>query len=118
MNINATVFVQALNFGLTYFYLKKILFKPIFQRIQQKERAKETLNKTLKEKEQNLLRLKNEKIEQLIQFRLYLKKYYELKQTQQQEIPTTLVYQKNEARLNTLTQQGTTLLIEKVPYAY
>lgn len=118
MNINATVFIQALNFGLTYFYLKKVLFKPIFQRIQQKEQAKNMLKKTLKDKEEYLLSLKNEKIKQLTQFRLYLKKYYELKHLEPKEISSTLIYKKDEVRLSKLTQQGTNLLIEKVPYAY
>lgn len=117
MNINATVFIQAFNFGLTYFFLKKILFKPIVERIQQKDAAKIMLQKTLKEKEQLLIHLKDEKIAQLQQFRMYLQKYYLIKKPDLKTIPAALSYQKNTTKLEQLSRQGTQLLVERVPHA-
>ena len=116
--INATVFVQAINFGITYLFLKKILFKPIVQRIEQKEAAKVMLLDALKAKDAFLLHLQNEKDENLEQFRNSAKKFYTVDVTAQQQLPVTIAYKKNSAHQEDMVIQTRELLVKKVPYAY
>lgn len=118
MHINATVFIQAINFGITYLFLRKILFKPVVQRIKQKEAAKTMLLGTLKDKEALLLNLQNEKAENLQTFRQNSKKLYTLDVICKQEIPATIAYKKDLVFQEQLIAQTREFLVKKVPHAY
>jgi hypothetical protein len=118
MHINATVFIQAINFGITYFFLRKILFKPVVQRIKQKETAKNMLLSTLKDKETLLLDLQNEKTENLQMFRQNSKKFYMIDVICEQEIPAIISYKKDLAFQEQLIAQTKAFLVNKVPHAY
>lgn len=116
--INATVIVQAFNFGITYLFLKKILFKPIVQRIEQKEAAKKMLLDALKAKDVALLNLQNEKDENLEQFRASAKKFYAVDVDAEQEVPLAIAYKKNSEHQEDMVKKTKELLVKKVPYAY
>lgn len=118
MHINATVFIQAINFGITYLFLRKVLFKPVVQRIKQKETAKNMLLSAIKEKEVLLHALQNEKQENLVSFRQNSKKFYTIDVTCKQEIPTMPAYCKNTKAQEQLIAQTKQLLVAKVPHAY
>jgi hypothetical protein len=121
--INATVLIQATNFGITYLFLRNVLFKPIVQRIKQKEDAKIMLQKKLKEQEEHLVLLQNEKAAHLEQFKQNAKKFYTIDVTSELDqhigqIPTITSYKKNAELTEKMVKQTKELLVKKVPYAY
>lgn len=121
--INATVFIQAINFFITYLFLKKVFFAPIVRRIMQKEDAKTKMLRVLKEKEALLLTLQNEKTENLEQFRQETRKYYAIDVTAHQDASLeqrlgTITYKKDVDQQDKMVEQTKKLLIKKVPYAY
>lgn len=118
MQINATVFVQAINFGITYLFLRKVLFKPVVQRIKQKETAKNMLLDKLKDKEMLLGRLQNEKTEKLERFRQSAKRFYTIDTATKQEMPAVMSYKKDPERQATIIATTKELLVKKVPHAY
>ncbi len=118
MHINATVFIQAINFGITYIFLKNVLFTPVVQRITQKETAKATLLAALKDKEMLLLVLQNEKTDNLQAFRQNTKKFYAIDVACDQEVPATIAYKKDIALQEKIIAQTKALLVKRVPHAY
>ncbi len=118
MNINATVFIQAVNFGITYLFLKKVLFKPIVQRIEQKESAKEKMLGTIKNRETRLLDLQNEKTENLQTFRLNAKKFYDIDITCEQKVPAMINYKKDPELQEKIIEYTKARLVKMVPHAY
>ncbi len=118
MHINATFFIQVINFGITYFFLKRILFKPFVQRIKQKESAKTMLQGILKEKDVLLSQLQHEKTQQLEQFRRNAKNFYTIATSAEQEIPEIAMYKKDVSLQEKLIQQTKECLIQRVPHVY
>ena len=118
MHINATVFIQAINFGVTYFFLKNILLKPLVLQIKQKEAAKAAFIDLLKNKEIQLVDLQNEITENLKVFRQNSKKFYTIDAITEQEKVIAIAYQKDLSLLNKIAQQTKDYLLKKVPYAY
>ncbi|KKP35338.1 MAG: hypothetical protein UR26_C0006G0022 [candidate division TM6 bacterium GW2011_GWF2_32_72] len=52
--INASIFVQAINFIITYLILKNFLFKPVVNIIQEEEQAENLLNSSIKSNENDI----------------------------------------------------------------
>jgi F0F1-type ATP synthase membrane subunit b/b' len=118
MHINATVFIQAINFGITYVFLRNVLFKPVVQRIKQKDIAKNMLLDTLKDKEALLSNLQHEKTKNLSEFRQKTKKFYAIDVAYEQDIPATIDYKKDTTLKARIKQQTKELLVARVPHAY
>ena len=59
MNINATLFVQAINFFIAYLLFRFILLKPAYQVIQQEQQEKERLENRLVADKQALMDMHN-----------------------------------------------------------
>jgi hypothetical protein len=118
MHINATVFIQAVNFGITYLFLKNILLRPLVQQIKQKEAAKATFIDALKDKETQLIDLQKEITENLGSFRQNSKKFYTINAITEQEKVIAITYQKDQSSINNIAKKTKDFLLKKVPYAY
>lgn len=118
MNINATVFIQALNFGITYYVLKHVLFIPVLKRIQQKDEARDLLLLTLRKKDQKLNELQDVKREKLEEFQMQAKKMYDIDLVVTRESDVAWELQQKEEYQSALIAQMKARLLEKVPHGY
>lgn len=117
MQINCTVFIQIINFWVTYFFLRKILLAPAIVMINKKKRAKDALANHLKEKESSINDLINQKSKKLVDFREQIQFKYKKPQIRTLEIKTDLVYQSDQQQIEALINSSKNLIIKKVSNA-
>ncbi len=60
MNINATLFIQGFNFFIAYLLLRTLLFKPVYQVIQQEQAEKDSLRDVIVKQEHRISRIERE----------------------------------------------------------
>jgi tRNA/tmRNA/rRNA uracil-C5-methylase (TrmA/RlmC/RlmD family) len=115
--INLTLFVQIGNFWITYAVMHKFLFKPFVSMIIRKQEASQKILKGLKEKEEILTNLQEDKAKHLTEFKLYLKKRYVVTPPSAVAAPAEAFYQADAQVLEQLTQRATQLIIQEVEHA-
>jgi hypothetical protein len=119
MDVNATLLVQVLNFGITYLFLKKFLFAPVVMRIYHKESTQKRLIERLKQRELNGLELQRQKKEQLYNFRQSIKQKYSVGE-KEMPVPDALVLTKqvfSDKDADVLVQHGAQVIVTKVVHA-
>ena len=117
MQINCTVFIQIINFWVTYFFLRKILLEPAMEMINKKKHAKEALTNHLKEKEISINELIQQKGKELVEFREQVQFKYKKPEIKPLEIKTDLVYESDKKQIEELINSSKNLIIEKVSNA-
>lgn len=117
MDINITFFVQIINFGITYFFLNKILFRPVVHFLQKREMLKQRLINKISEKEHELDTLYSQKASDMLNFQSYVAKKYRLTKFIPQEIPLQVRYQKDIRALDSLVQRGSELVLKEIGHA-
>lgn len=78
MHINATFFVQIINFWITYAVLHQLLFKFFVRAIEKKKAKQSNILSLISEKEKTVALLAQEKKDQLLEFKDYINKRYKL----------------------------------------
>lgn len=117
MQINCTVFIQVINFWLTYLFLSKILLKPLIDMLNKKESAKKTLTAHLNEKTLFIQNLLNKKNQDLIEFRNQIQIKYQAPSIKLPEITTEFSYTHNQEHIEKLIISSKNLIIERVSNA-
>ena len=116
MNINCTVFIQIMNFFITYKALSAYLFIPALKAIKSRKNKENKLNAEIKH-EESLIVEKNLAInKQLSDFQDHIKKDYSLPK-EETSIPSFEIgYKRDKEEMKKLSSKVETLLIEKVPH--
>lgn len=117
MQINCTVFIQIINFWVTYFFLRKILLEPIVAVINKKKSAMDSLTSHLKEKEFNIDQLVKKKGKALVDFREQVQFKYKMPEIKPLEIQASLIYKSDKQQIAELINSSKNLIIEKVSNA-
>jgi hypothetical protein len=115
--INLTLFVQIANFWITYAVMHKFLFKPFVSMIIRKQEARDSILKGLKDKEEILTNLQEDKARHLAEFKVYLKGRYVVTPPHLADVPAEVFYQADVQELEQLTQRATQLIVQKVEHA-
>lgn len=115
--INLTLFVQLGNFWITYAVMHKFLFKPFVHMIIRKQEVSACILKGLKEKEEKLVTLQEDKAKHLAEFKLYLKKRYVVTPPPAVAAPAEAYYKADAQELEQLTQRATQLIVQGVEHA-
>lgn len=118
MRLNVTFIIQIMNFWVTYFFLKKILFKPFASMLKHRDKARLQILEILKQKESFLKLKTEEKNNMLLEFQHLLKKRYAPAPFEYPEIPLEIGYQKNQSDIENFILMSKDILIKKVPHAY
>lgn len=117
MQINCTVFIQIINFWVTYFFLRKILLEPVMTVINKKKSAMDSLTSHLKEKEIDIDELVKKKNSALVDFREQVQFKYKKPEIKPLEIKTDLIYKSDKQQIAELINSSKNLIIEKVSNA-
>lgn len=117
MQINITFFVQIINFGITYFFLNKILFRSVVYFLQKRELLKQRLIRKIDEKEHELDALYSQKASDMLNFQAYVAKKYRLTTFIPQEIPLQVKYRRDNRTLDLLVQKGSDLVLKEIGHA-
>lgn len=121
MQINITLFIQIINFFLTYKILDKFFLKPMLQSLRNKKTAKCNFESKIKHDEKTVEDLKESKKTQLASFQTYIKKQYPFISPKYLLIEQQLEITKKEnspKNLNVLKNKIKLWIIKKVPNAY
>jgi hypothetical protein len=76
MRINVTLFVQIINFAITYLVLNRFFFKPLLNSLEKKDLAKKELEQKIDVEEKELVGLENKKSSDVGSFQLMIKQKY------------------------------------------
>jgi F0F1-type ATP synthase membrane subunit b/b' len=115
MKINITFFIQIINFTITYFVLKKLIFGPVIKSINQKNKEKELFLNFLKQEEIQLLEAQKQENDQLIDFQERMSQLYKKPKTKPIKVDLDITYQRNELEVQQLVAKIKDSLIEEVP---
>jgi len=117
MDINATFLVQIINFFVIYKVLTVFFFKPIIASLEEKKAKKESLEKSIKEKEEVLVSLEKQKKEEIKVFQEHVKTEYPFISPTETDKPVEMeVKIKKEADTKELKNKVVDLLVSKVPH--
>lgn len=121
MDINATILVQACNFGITYLFLRKFLLKPVVGGISQKKKRLAVLVGSIRHRENKTSGLQDEKKRQLDAFRLTLKQRYlfpSFQQVKGNDGDLKLELGFDAIIKDKLISESKALLVTRVPHAF
>jgi len=114
MQINITFLVQIINFGITYFFLNKILFRSVVYFLQKREMLKKRLINKIVQKEHELDALYSQKASDMLQFQAHVAKKYRFAKFIPQDTPLQVKYQSDQQALDLLVKKGSGLVMKGV----
>jgi hypothetical protein len=114
MDINCTVVIQAINFLITYIFLRNLLLKPVVQLITHKNMAKKIILLKLKEKEETVQKLIEKKNKELIDFRESVKKRYQAPHVIEPKIEADVLDKEDIMVTQELIQESKDLIIKGI----
>ena len=117
MQINCTVFIQIINFWVTYYFLKSILLRPLIEVINKKSMAKKALAEHLKEKEDFIHALLKKKNQELETFQTQVQFKYKKPIISLSEIKSELSYTRDDKQIKELINSSKDLIIKEVSNA-
>lgn len=116
MQINLTFFIQILNVAVSYWFLKRFMFKPVVEFLKARDEKEERIKNGLQAKEQNLLELERKKQEELELFKLKAKKEASVLPEKETHIPTQGPCIVDKEEIEKLTEISKNILVRKVPH--
>lgn len=117
MNINITFVVQIINFWITYFFLTRLLLKPMVVVLRNRGIAREKMKDALKEREFFLKERVEEKARALVEFRRYLKRNYTVQPVATSIDVPEIEYHRDRAEIDAIMSSAKKYLKGKVPDA-
>lgn len=116
MEINITLFLQVINFLISYWFLNKFLFKPVFNFIRQKNLKEKRVVAIIDGKEQLLLGLEELKHENLIDFKKDLIERYRFVWKEEFSVPSEVKCDIEKSEFKSSIKRMKFLLLKKVPH--
>ena len=116
MKVNLTLFVQIVNFGITYFFLKNYFFGPIVSHLKKQKKSKDEFLKLIEGKENCLVKLEHQKIENVKNFQSIVHSRYTFKNVPEVHIPLDIKYDLNKNQIEKMICVTKNILVKRVPH--
>ncbi len=116
MNINCTLFIQIINFFITYKVLGTYLFIPTLRAIKSRKDKENKLNAEIAYEESHIEQKNLSIIKHLFDFQTHVKKDYPLPKETVSMPSFEIGYKRDEKEIKNLSSKVENLLIEKVPH--
>jgi hypothetical protein len=116
MRINITLILQIINFGVTYWFLNKFMFRPVVNFLQKRAEKEKNQVDRINRKERHLLELEEKKHEELVFFRFRMQERYSFAPVKTPELPTKLFYRVDRDEAGKLTEKIKKMLVKRVPH--
>jgi F0F1-type ATP synthase membrane subunit b/b' len=116
MQINLTFFIQILNVFVSYWFLKRFMFKPVVDFLKARDEKEKKTKNILNTKEQNLLELERKKQEELEHFQLLAKRESAVIEEKEIIIPVQSSCFVDKQEIERLTEISKNILVRKVPH--
>jgi len=116
MRVNLTLFIQIINFSITYWFLNRFMFKPVIKFLKQKKSKEEKTRKELDKKEQDLLMTEKKKHQELDDFKVRMKKEYSVAPPKVTQIPSELYCKINKKEIEKLIDVAKKMLVKRIPH--
>lgn len=118
MNINATLFVQIINFWLTYTFLSHFLLRPLVTLLRKRAFVRRGLLNSLSKYETELKEKVTQKADALVSFKQHLKREYVFSGDGYPEVLVPILYKKNVADIKNVVDVSKEFFVKKVSHAY
>lgn len=116
MQINLTIFVQFINFAITYWFLNKFMFKPVLIFISKKKSEENYLNNKIKQKEELIKILENKKTQNYNIFIDKINTEYKFNKFTFKNFPELASSQIDKQQADNLIHKIKKILKERVPH--
>ncbi|MBD3231847.1 hypothetical protein GF322_04260 [Candidatus Dependentiae bacterium] len=116
MKINLTLFVQIINFYITYYFLNNFMYKPVTSFLNKQKQKESEIKKNLDKKEKELLELENAKKIDLISFKEEIDNKYQFKPFEVKDIPTQIPFKIDRQQTDKITKIVKEKLVKEVPH--
>lgn len=116
MQINLTFFIQLINFGISYWFLNKFLFKPVLQYIRNKKQKEDRIIKDIAQRNNTLVELEHKKDQNLFDFKREIKSKYEVHEAEAPKVEHQVPVKINKDEAERLIKVAKNILIKKVPH--
>ena len=116
MQINLTLFVQVINFAITYWFLNKFMFRPVIAFLQEKRKKEAQTKKLIDKKEQELLAMKHKKENDLVEFKQEIKTKYEFEPFESEDIPVQVSCRIDKSEVDKITKMVKNKLVQRIPH--
>ena len=116
MQINATFFIQLINFAITYWFLNKFMFKPVLSFLQNKKAKEKSFQEKLCLSEKILLEMEKDKQNSLEEFQENMVEKYEFVSPAKCKVPPEISYKVDKEETKKLTEKVKDILVERVPH--
>ena len=116
MQINITLFLQVINFLISYWFLNKFLFKLVFNFIHKKNLQSKRIASIIENKEHALLNLEEIKHQNLVNFRKDLQDNYTFTFKTDYSIPSDVKCKIEKDEIDRTLKKMKFLLLKKVPH--
>ena len=117
MQINMTLFLQVLNFWVTYWFLNKFMFKTVLLVLDQKKQKEDLIKKKISQKEKLLLQMERSSKKELDDFKTSMSVKYEVEMPVLECAVNEISDEKiNKNESEKIIQAATELLVERVPH--
>ena len=119
MTVNATIFIQAINFFIAYIFLRTFLFKPAVAVIQHEQKEEESVKAIITQQEESLILKEKERQEHWYKCRTFFEKHRPAIDTSllfifKGRIPDVTPYRIDDAVVEKLMTDVERALIEEV----
>lgn len=115
MELNITLLIQIGNFLITYFVLKKFLFKPSIASIKSKKEAKKSFLDNITKEEERLLSEQQRKAAHLEKFQRETKKEYVPLHFKPLVIEADITYKRDEEEVERTVQEAKDFIVKRTP---
>ena len=118
MYINITLIIQLINFGITYWFLNKLLFVPFIAKITHKNKTEKSLLEIVSLETKNFEKLQIKKKQELIQFQDHVKDSYQTEPIPEISVETTMKELSDKQQIKNLSSRIEDMIVEKVVHEY
>ena len=116
MQINLTFFIQLINFGISYWFLNKFMFKPVLEYLKKRKAKENKIAKDIAKKEHILLSLEHKKGQGLIDFKVDMESRYKLESYKVPDVPHQVPCFVDKKEAEKLVKIAKEMLVKRVPH--
>ncbi len=116
MDFNITLFLQVINFLITYVFLHNFFFKPVLARLKAKKEAQQSLTDAVAREQAILASKEKEKTEKIHSFQEKIVHDYQAPTPTCEIVELDLAYIRNKKEIASLVSKAKNLIVKRLPH--
>ena len=115
MILNITLFVQVINFLITYLFLHHLLFKPMLLRLTRKEQEKQQATALIAQQQTAVQNKVQERRHAVLSFQAKVQQAYTVPKPKTPAVELDISYRRDDRQVKALIKGAVDLIVKRVP---